>query len=159
MPSERGGQVDGGTQRGVGPAPTLTGLRTAAFATMAMLAVQFTLGTAVNLLVAIPNTDHGLGLLPATRAAIVAGPTALAVHVVLGLLLVASAIAFLLRAVLSRHRVAIASGTVGLLALLAAMRSGAAFVATGTNRDSLGMALDASVAMLAYAFGLWRTAE
>lgn len=72
------------------------------------------------------------------------------------MLLLLSAVAFLVRAVLARHAAGIAAGGLGLLALLAATGSGAGFVASGVNAASLGMAISTCAAMLAYAVVLFR---
>jgi hypothetical protein len=136
-------------------AAQVSALRATAFAVLVMLVLEFALGMAVNLSVTIPAADHGLGAAAAIGAAIGRGPTALASHAVLGLLLLVSAALFLVRAVLARQALAIVTGGLGLLALLMAAGSGAGFVASGADGASMAMAAATGVAMLAYAVVLF----
>jgi hypothetical protein len=94
------------------------------------------------------------GALAAVGAAIAGCPPLLAAHAVLGRLLLVAAISFLVRAIATRRGAAIALGVVGLLAMLAAVGSGAGFVASGADQASMSMAVAAGVAMLAYAAAL-----
>jgi hypothetical protein len=67
------------------------GLRRSSFAAFVMLVVQFALGIYVNLYVIVPGADHGHGF----GQAIANGPAGLALHIVLGLLLILAALGFL----------------------------------------------------------------
>jgi hypothetical protein len=114
-----------------------------------MLLIQYGLGIGVNLYVTVP-TGHGIG------QAFSSGP-ALAVHAVLGLLLILTALSMVVRSAIARHRASIVTSAVGLLAILAAAGYGASFVRNGTNAASLGMALATGVALLGYIIGLFVT--
>lgn len=114
-----------------------------------MLVIQFALGIGVNLYITVP-TGKGVG------QAFANGPL-LALHAVLGLLLILAAVSMVVRAVIARHRPSIAASVIGLLAILAAAGFGASFTNDGTNSASLGMALATAVALLCYIIGLFAT--
>ena len=122
-------------------------------AALILLLIQYGLGMGVNLYVALPAAGSGgrdIG------KAFTSGP-ALAVHAVLGLLLLLMAISMIVRAALARHRASIVTSAVGLLAILAAAGYGASFVHDSTNAASFGMALATGVALLSYVIGLFLT--
>jgi hypothetical protein len=122
-------------------------------AAVVMLLIQYGLGMGVNLYVTLPAAGSGgrdIG------KAFTSGP-ALAVHAVIGLLLVLMALSMIVRAAIARHRPSIVTSAVGLLAILAAAGYGASFVHDSTNAASLGMALATGVALLSYAIGLFVT--
>ena len=120
-----------------------------------MLLIQYGLGIGVNLYVTLPAAGvggRGIG------QAFSNGP-ALAVHTVLGLLLILTALSMVIRSVIARHRASIATSVVGLLAILAAAGYGASFVRNGSTAASLGMALATGVALLCYVIGLFVTGQ
>lgn len=112
-----------------------------------MLVIQYGLGIGVNLYVTV-SAGKGIG------QAFSSGPL-LALHTVVGLLLILAALSMVVRAVIARHRPSIVLSLVGLLAILAAAGYGASFVNDGTNAASLGMALATGVALLCYIIGLF----
>ncbi len=117
-----------------------------------MLLVQYGLGIGVNLYVTLPPAGHGgRGIGQAFSS------EALAVHTVLGLLLILTALSMVVRSVIARHRASIVTSAVGLLAILAAAGYGASFVRDGAAGASLGMALATGVALLCYIIGLFVT--
>jgi hypothetical protein len=122
-------------------------LRQASLGALVMLIVQFGLGVGVNLYVTLPAAGK-------IGDVFSSGP-ALALHGVLGLLLVVSSVALLVRAIAARNRPVIVAAVVGLAAILAAAGEGFSFVRNGTNAASLGMALATGVAMLCYAVTLF----
>jgi hypothetical protein len=118
-----------------------------------LLLIQYGLGIGVNLYVTLPPAGHGeRGI----GQAFSNGP-ALAVHAVLGLLLILTALSMVVRSAIARHRASIVTSAVGLLAILAAAGYGASFVRNGSNAASLGMALATGVALLSYVIGLFVT--
>lgn len=118
-----------------------------------MLLIQYGLGVGVNLYVTLPAAGHGgRGL----GQAFSNGP-ALAVHTVLGLLLILTALSMVVRSVLARHRASIVTSVAGAAAILVAAGYGASFVRNGSNAASLGMALATGVALLCYIIGLFVT--
>src|SRR5215469_1335105 len=64
-------------------------------AAMFFLAVQFSLGMIINLYVTVPASDQHASFVQEVKTA----PFALTVHVLVGLLLMAAAIAFVIRAI------------------------------------------------------------
>ena len=118
-----------------------------------MLLIQYGLGIGVNLYVTLPAAGRGgRGIGDAFSS----GP-ALAVHAVLGLLLILTALSMIIRSVIARHRASIVTSAVGLLAILAAAGYGASFTRDGSAAASLGMALATGVALLSYIIGLFVT--
>jgi hypothetical protein len=126
------------------------GLRQTSFAAVVMLAVQYILGMWVNLYATIPASDKGKGAFAAFVAAVADGPVGLALHALLGTVLLATALALVIRAVLASKAAMIGIGTVALLAILAAWLSGARFTADGSDGASFGMAIATGVALLCY---------
>jgi hypothetical protein len=122
-------------------------------AAVILLLIQYGLGMGVSLYVSLPAAGSGgrdIG------KAFTSGP-ALAMHAVLGLLLILMAISMVVRAGIARHRASIVTSAVGLLAILAAAGYGASFVHDSTNAASYGMALATGVALLCYVIGLFLT--
>jgi hypothetical protein len=126
------------------------GLRGNSFSAVVMLLLEYSLGIWVNLYAKIPASDQGKGALAAFGAAVADGPVALAVHALLGTLLLATAIALIARAVLARMTAATVIGAVALLAIMAAWLSGARFVGDAADGASFGMAIATAVALLGY---------
>jgi hypothetical protein len=109
---------------------------------LVMLIIQFALGIGVNLY--IEPHKGGIG------EAFSNGPL-LAIHAVLGLLLIIAAIGQLVLAIRARHGAIIGASVLGLIAIVAAASSGGSFLSDHTDGASLGMALATAVAMLCYA--------
>lgn len=116
-------------------------MRGASLGAMIMLIIQYALGIGVNIYV----TPGKGGFAEAFRS----GP-ALALHAVLGLLLILAAIALVVRAIAARHGAVIAASAVGLVAILAAAMSGVSFLKDGADGSSMAMALATAVAFLCY---------
>lgn len=123
----------------------LTALRANCLAATVLLIIQFGLGTAVNLYVTVPKHRS---LLPAVFSSAM-----LAAHAIVALLLLASAVAALVRAIRSRRATALASA--GLVAVLVAAAAGLSFVRDAGNGASLAMTLAAAIAMLCYVTALF----
>lgn len=136
-------------------ASTMRALRGNSFGTVVMLLVQFVLGMWVNLYGQLPASDAGANPATGIGRAISDGPVGLSIHAVLGLLLIASAIAALIRAIRVREAVLITAAAVGLAAMVTAALSGARFVGHGDNGSSISMAVAAAVAIGAYALILF----
>jgi hypothetical protein len=124
--------------------------------TIALL-VQYALGMVVNLYVTVPARDHGGGIFTAIGRAFANGPAALATHAGLGLLIVIGTISLVVRSVMSRRRALIWLSALTLLAVIGAAVNGAAFVGSGSNGPSLGMAMLTGVALLCLALSLYVT--
>lgn len=125
-------------------------LRTNSTAISVMLLVQYGLGVGVNLYAQVPAADHGAGLAVATGRALTSQPAVLAAHTVLGLLMLAAGISVLTRAIIARHRRAVAASAAGLAAITAAALSGAAFVSNERAGASMAMAVLTGAALLSY---------
>jgi phosphoglycerol transferase MdoB-like AlkP superfamily enzyme len=133
----------------------LAALRGNTFGLLAMLIVQFAIGTVVNLYATIPAKDKGGGIFGATGESLTNGPASLATHAGLGLLIVLAAVTLVVRSIVTRHTASIVLSGLGLVAIVAAAFNGARFVADGGPANaSLAMALSTAVAMLCYALGL-----
>lgn len=120
-------------------------IRMASFGALTMLVIQFALGTAYSLYGTAPDSGKPVGMFSSPL---------LAIHVILGILLVIAAIMLVVRAIQARHAPSIATTTAGLLVIIGALGAGSAFTRDGSNGASLAMALLAAVAMLCYAANL-----
>ena len=133
----------------------LAALRGNTFGILAMLIVQFAIGSVVNLYATIPAKDKGSGIFGAIGKALTNGPASLATHAGVALLIVLAAIALVVRSIVTRHIASIVLSVIGLAAIVGAAFNGARFVADGGPANaSLAMALSTAVAMLCYAIGL-----
>ena len=137
------------------PAGQLDILRRMSLGMALALLVQYALGMVVNLYVTLPARDHGGGILAAVGRAFANGPAAVAIHAGLGLLLIVGSINLVVRSVQSRHRVLIWLSSVSLLSILGAALNGAAFVNSGSNGPSLGMAMLTAVALACLVISLY----
>jgi hypothetical protein len=118
----------------------LAALRGNCMGAAVLLIVQFGLGMGANLYVTLPAGKSFLST--------VFGSAVVAVHAIVGLVLLGAAIGALVRAVRARRAVAFTS--VGLAAIVAAAIAGASFVGNQGNGASLAMALATAVAMFCY---------
>ena len=126
-------------------------LRSNSFGAVVMVLVQYGLGMWVNLYGHLPASDHGANIATGFARAVSKGPVGLSIHAILGILLLASAAAALVRAVRMGRSTFVGAALVGLVAIAAAGVSGARFVGSMSNGASLTMALAAAVAIGAYA--------
>jgi hypothetical protein len=128
-------------------ATRLERVRMASFGALTMLILQFVLGTAYNLYGTAPTAKKSVGLFSSPL---------LAIHVVLGILLIITAAVLVFRAVQARSgsRVVLGASIVALLAIIAAAGDGSSFANNGNNGASLGMAIGTAIAMLCYAANL-----
>jgi|GEM_PF-1653040 len=133
-----------------GSAVQARGLRANALAVLLMLVLQDALGNWVGIAARVPAADRGRGIAVAFLRAVAAGPAGLAAHALLGALLIAGALAFLLRALAGRRAPLVALAAAGLASISVAALGGARFVATGQPGATLAMALAAAVAQLVY---------
>jgi hypothetical protein len=124
--------------------------------TIAVL-VQYALGMVVNLYVTVPARDQGGGIFTAIGRAFANGPAALVIHAGLGLLILLGTIFLVIRSVQSRRPSLIWLSAVTLLAILGAALNGAAFVNSGSNGPSLGMAMLTGVALFCLVVTLYLT--
>jgi hypothetical protein len=130
-------------------------LRGNSFGTLVMLVVQYGLGIGVTLFVNVPDADKNSGVGGAFGKAMSNGPAALATHAGIGLLLIVSSVAALVRALLLRRPAVVVPSALGLLSIIGAAFSGAAFVDKGQNSASMTMAVLTGVALLCYAVNIY----
>jgi hypothetical protein len=119
----------------------LARMRMSSLGAVAMLIVQFILGIIYNLYGTAPTPKKSIGLFSSPD---------LALHVILGILLVIAAVGQLVRAIGTRHKLAIWLSAVGLLAIVAAGFAGLGFTGSGAAGASLGMSLAFAVALACY---------
>ena len=132
------------TEPGTGSAVAagLERVRMASFGALTMLVLQFVIGTAYNLYGTAPTSAKSVGLFSSPL---------LAIHVILGILLIIAAAVLVFRAVQAKSGATAAASIVGLVAIVAAAGAGSSFAHDGANGASLGMAIGTAVAMLCYA--------
>ena len=132
-----------------------------------MLVVQFLLGMYVNLFVTIPTKHPGAnpteffhGVVQSVTWAITqSGLIFLILHSAFGLVIVAGAVVLLVQAIQSRMRSLIITTGFGLFGVLVAGLNGGSFLNYNQDFSSMIMAAGFSVAMAAYVFGLYVTAQ
>ena len=121
-------------------------IRWASFGALTMLFLQFVLGAAYSLYGTAPTATKSVGLFSSPL---------LAIHVILGILLLIAAAMLVFRVVQARAGAALlATSVVGLVAILGAAGAGSSFAQDGANGASLGMAIATAVAMLCYSVNL-----
>lgn len=139
-------------------------LRRLCLANLVFLLTQFVLGMATNLFVNIPRSHPGTsgsyvtGSARAIGWALAHGPTELAAHVALGLLLVLGAIGLVGQSARFERRVRIAAISGGVF-VVAAGFNGAAFLDYNRDLNSFLMALLFALATLAYVIVLYHATE
>jgi hypothetical protein len=117
----------------------------ASFGALTMLVLQFVLGTAYSLYGTYPAAGKSIGMFSSPL---------LAIHVVLGILIILAAVMLVFRAVQSRISPVAATSVIGLLAVLGAFGAGEAFANNGASGASFGMTLATAIAMACYAVNL-----
>jgi heme A synthase len=129
--------------RAAGPtqASRLARVRMATFGAVTMLILQYILGMIYNLYGTAPTATKSIGLFSSP---------VLALHVIMSLLLLISAIMLLIRAIGAGHRLTIAMSAAGLAGIVAAGFAGLAFTSKGSSGASLGMALAFVVSLACY---------
>jgi heme A synthase len=126
------------------------GLQIYAIITIGLLVIQYALGMVSNLFAQFPQTDQ-----PDQLWAYARSYAPLFAHIVIGILLLVSAVIFVIRAARNKHRGWIESSAAGLIGILIAIYGGTAFVTAQVDTDSLIMALGFIVAFVAYCWGLY----
>jgi hypothetical protein len=126
---------------GQAQASRLVRLRVSSLGAVIMLIVQFILGIIYNLYGTAPTSTKSVGLFSSPD---------LALHVILGILLVIAALGQLIRAITVRHPLSIWMSAAGLLAILGAGFAGLGFAGSGASGASLGMSLAFAVALACY---------
>ena len=123
-------------------AERLARLRRSSLGAVIMLILQFILGMIYNLYGTAPTSTKSIGLFSSPD---------IALHVIVGILLLIAGIGQLVRAIGTRYRLAIWLSGIGLLAILGAFFAGIGFAGNGAAGASLGMSLAFAVALACYA--------
>ena len=126
----------------------LIGLRANALAAIVMLILEYGLGMWMNLDGHLPDADHGVGFWVAFLDAITRGPVGLALHALIGTLIIITSIGLAVRSFASKRWSWSALALVALLSVLLAWLSGVRFVSSGDSSLSFFMALLTGVALL-----------
>ena len=126
-------------------------LRGNCFGAIVMLLVQYGLGMWVNLYGHLPASDHGANIATGFARAVSKGPIALSIHAIVGVLLILSAAAALVRAIQIRRPTFVGAALVGLVSIVAAAFTGARFVGSMSDSASITMTIAAGIAIGAYA--------
>src|ERR1700693_1067032 len=119
----------------------LVRIRMSSLGAVVMFIIEFILGIIYNLYGTAPTSTKSVGLFSSPD---------LALHVILGILLVIAALGQLIRAITVRHPLSIWMSAVGLLAILGAGFAGRGFAGSGASGASLGMSLAFAVALACY---------
>jgi hypothetical protein len=117
----------------------------ASFGALTMLIIQFVLGAAYSIYGTAPTSTKSVGMFSSPL---------LAIHVILGILLVIAAVMLVVRAVQAKASRVIVTTALGLLTILGAFGAGSSFTNDGNDGASLGMAILCAVAMLCYTANL-----
>ena len=129
-------------------------LRIQSHVLLGFLVVQYILGITVNLFIQFPNTKSESALWEFSKS-----QPAIMFHIILGGLLLIGACVFMIRAARSKNKQWIISASVGLLAILVAVITGAKFIPTQEASFSFTMALAFIVAVIAYGWGIYKTKQ
>ena len=153
----REGHAGSSTDERLAPstAKTLPALRTICFAAVVMLVLEFGLGVGANLYATLPAADQGATVFPAFGRALSGGPIVVAVHAVLGTILLITGASAVVRASRVRQPVLIGITGAAFLSIVAAWLSGARFVGNMANSASLAMAIATGLSILCYVLVLF----
>jgi hypothetical protein len=121
---------------------------------LGFLIFQYLFGMAVNLFVQFPDTKSQSILWEFAKSQM-----ALVLHIILGALLLIGALVFIIRAIHSKNKQWIISASVGLLAILVAIISGAQFIPTQQDVYSYIMAVAFILAVFAYGWGIYKAKD
>jgi len=122
-------------------AARLARLRLSSLGTVVVLIVQFILGIVYNLYGTAPTSTKSIGLFSSPD---------IALHVIVGILLLIAGIGQLVQAIGARHTLSIWLSALGLLSILGAGFAGLGFAGSGAAGASLGMSLAFAVALACY---------
>lgn len=122
-------------------ASRLARIRVSSLGAVAMLIIQFILGMIYNLYGTMPTANKSVGMFSSP---------VIALHVIVAFLLIIAGLGQLVRAVGTRHALAIWMSAAGLVAILAAFFAGMGFTGNGAAGASLGMSLAFAVALACY---------
>ncbi|HEX4831658.1 MAG TPA: hypothetical protein VH478_11270 [Trebonia sp.] len=146
------------SRRGAVAAAQVRGLMTTCFATIVILLIEYGLGMYVNFYTRLPRADIGSGTATAFGRALTNGPAGLTIHVIVGIILLASALTAIWRASTVRSSALVGVTFLGLVAVIVAGIAGSNFVNDPSAGSSMLMAIMAGVAILIYALTMFLAA-
>ncbi len=117
-----------------------------------LLTIQYLLGILTNLFVHFPEYEHGGQLWVFAWKQI-----PLALHIIVGILLLFGTIALMIRSFLQKDRTWSIASSIGGVSVLGAVIAGAVFIPTQTESYSLIMAFTFLIALFSYFWGLYKT--
>jgi uncharacterized membrane protein YhaH (DUF805 family) len=120
-------------------------LRMASLGVISMLIIQFVLGMIENLYGPTPTSAKPVGLFSYGW---------LAVHFIMGILLLISALVVPIRAFSARNRVVAWTSVLGVVAIIGAIGAGVAFTRNGASGASLGMSIGFAIAISCFVANL-----
>jgi hypothetical protein len=126
-------------------APRVTRIWTASYALVLMLIIQYALGIAYNLYGTAPTATKKVGAFSSPL---------LAIHVIMGLLLIITSIYLVVISIKSRNNLAVLTSFLGMLSLIAAGVSGSSFSENGKVGWSMAMGMTTAVALLCYVLNM-----
>lgn len=121
-------------------------IRAASLGLVILLVIQYVLGLSYNLYGTMPTT---------TKEITEFSSPLLAVHVIVGTLLILAAIYLVVVTVRARARVAVTTSVIGLLSVLASFVGGESFIHKGASGYSMLMGVMMAVALLCYVVNVW----
>jgi hypothetical protein len=125
----------------VAGASRLARMRLSSLGSVIMLILEFVLGIIYNLYGTAPTAAKSVGMFSSP---------VLALHVIVAIALLIAAAGQLVRAIGTRHRLAIWMSAGGLAGIIAAGGAGLGFIGNGSAGASLGMALAFTVSLACY---------
>lgn len=123
------------------PGTRIARVRRAAIGAVFMLIIQFVLGIIYNLYGTAPESGKSIGWFSNGW---------LALHVILGILLILAGIGLVVQSVQTSSGLAKGLSVAGLIGIIAAFGAGAGFAQNGDDGASLGMALAFAVSLTCY---------
>jgi hypothetical protein len=120
-------------------------LRMASLGVISTLILEFILGIVYNLYGPAPTSAKPVGLF---------ADGWLALHVIVGFLLLISAGFLVFRALSAGHRLVLWTSVTGVVAIIAAIGAGIGFTRSGANGASLGMSIAFAIALACYVTNL-----
>ncbi len=115
-----------------------------------LLAVQYILGMINNFFVDFPQSDQ-----PEVMWRYAASQASEISHIILGLLLLVSAIILVIRAIRAKSRNWIIVSVTGLIGIISAIYGGVTFIPSQNDQLSFVMAMAFIIAFLAYSWGVY----
>lgn len=132
-------------------APHRSRLTAHAFGMIGLLIIEYLLGISTNVFVQFPEGKYGKQLW-----AFAGQQLPITLHIIIGFLLLLGTLALFIRAIITKSTSWIRTGSIALVAVIAAIVTGSLFIPTQSAGYSFIMALSFIIALLAYFWGIYR---